>query len=62
MPAARSCFGVTCTTVKLVTCAVALAYAILPAKTKARLPTWIAGKDVIPPDATVADYTMVAST
>lgn len=34
----------------------ALLYTLLPAKTKARLPIWIAGKDVIPPGELVSDY------
>lgn len=39
--------------------AVALLYAVVPATTKARLPTWLTGDSVIPPDAAVTDYKKV---
>jgi hypothetical protein len=39
----------------------ALLYALIPAKTKARLPTWITGDTVIPPDEVVEDYKPLAS-
>ena len=40
----------------------ALVYALVPAKTRARLPTWVTGNDVMPPDEVVVEQKLGAST
>ena len=40
----------------------ALVYALVPAKARARLPTWVTGKYVMPPDEVAVDHKHVAST